>query len=388
MLKGSRNKVIVAFVSNSCWSLYNFRIDVIRQFMQDGMDVLLVAPRDEHTAKLLSSTSKVGTSMVGKLIYREIDCRNSAVDPIKDWKLYTSLLRIYKEEKPDMIFHYVTKPVIFGSLAAGRLHIPSVALITGLGYVYAKGGILSKVVSYLFRWSLTNAKKVWFLNQENALFFERKSIVPKQKIQVLPGEGIHTERFKPAGEVDTRIFTFIMISRLLWSKGVGIYAEAANHLLSKGIQARFLLLGKAERIHPDNVSFEQVQKWQNSGLLEYLGESDDVPDYLSKADCFVLPTYYEEGAPRSIMEAASMELPVIASRHVGCNLLVDDGSNGFLCNPKDPQDLALKMEKMIHLSAEDRRTMGKKGREKMKTSFDKDIVIQIYQDTVRGFLSE
>lgn len=381
MFKGSRNHPVLAFVSNSCWSVYNFRLDIIRQFLQDGFVVLIIAPKDAYTEKLLS------LSKIGEIKYKEILFQNSVVHPFSDWMLYRQLLQIYKAESPDIIFHYVTKPVIYGSMAAGKLGIPSVAVITGLGYVYIKDSLLSTIVSSLFRFSLRKTMQVWFLNEENALLFEKKNIISKQKIRILPGEGINTERFKPSVSTAGNTFVFIMVSRLLWSKGVGCYVEAARMLKARGIAARFYLLGKLEAVHPDAVGIETIQDWDHAGLIEYLGESDEVPDHLGKADCFVLPTYYQEGVPRSIMEAASMELPVIASRQTGCNLVVQDGITGYLFDSKDPLDLAHTMEKVMMLDPPSRKEMGKKGRELMQSTFHKDIVINIYQETVREFLS-
>lgn len=381
MLKVRGNRPVVAFVSNSCWSLYNFRPDVLRHFMQQGYRVLAIAPRDEHTDKLLAF------SEFGQLSYYEIQLRNSTVDPVADLKLYKRLSEIYEQELPDIIFHYVTKPVIYGSIAAGSLGIPSIAVITGLGYVYSADNLLSKVVSFLFRFSLRKTKKVWFLNSRNAAFFEAKNIVPNHKIQLIPGEGINLDRFSPALRSSGKEFTFIMVSRLLWSKGVGVLAEAAAILRKKGRVARFQLLGKPESVHPDAVSSKQLTQWQDEGLLEYMGESDDIPAFLGRADCFVLPTYYEEGVPRSIMEASAMEIPVIASRQVGCDVLVKDQETGYLCALKDPEDLALKMEKMMDLSPAERAEMGRRGRMWMKSRFDMNIVLNIYEETIKEFLS-
>ena len=115
---------VVLFVSNNCWSLYNFRREILHRFSEKGWQVVAVAPQDEFSEKLKSCCS---------LRYYPVSFRNSAVSPISDLFLYRRLLAIYRIESPNIIFHYVTKPVIYGSLAAGRLGIPSIAFVTGLG---------------------------------------------------------------------------------------------------------------------------------------------------------------------------------------------------------------------------------------------------------------
>lgn len=335
--------------------------------------MITVAARDEYTDELVRAGC----------VYHDVEFRNSAIDPISDLRILSLLKKIYKDENPDIIFHYVTKPSIYGSFAAGSRKIPSISVITGLGYVYSGTNWLSLPVTMLFRRALRHANEVWFLNRENAGFFTGKRIIPPGKSKILPGEGINTDMFRPVGiTAQAGPFIFLMVSRLLWSKGVGSFMEAAAILRAKGIKAEFRLLGKPEHGHPESVSQEKLREWEAEGLLKNLGFANDVRAALSDADCFVLPTYYEEGIPRTLMEASSMEKPVITSDHTGCNSVVEDGVNGLLCKPKDSLDLAEKMVTMINLPATRRAEMGRKGREKMISQFDISHVIRIYDEAV------
>lgn len=381
MINSILHKKRIAFVSNNCWSLYNFRLDVMLGCIKNGYDVIAIAPRDEFTDTLLLAVS------ADSLTYREISLDNTSTDPYADLKTLVQLLKIYREESPDLIFHYVTKPIIYGSIAARMLRIPSVAIITGLGYVFTRTNFFSKIIKRSFKIALKKVEYVWFLNQENALFFEYHNIVPKHKIHIMQGEGVNTEKFFPIDRKGNSIFTFIMVSRLLWSKGIGIYMEAAELLRQKGIQAKFQLLGIVDSKHPDAIPQSQLQLWREKGLLEYLGSSDAVPQCLHQADCLVAPTFYEEGVPRSIMEAMAMEIPVIASRQVGCTDLVQDGINGYLCMPKDPFSLATCMERMILAAPVERKKMGKNGRDWVKARFDKDLIMAFYLTKIQKILS-
>lgn len=368
---------VVAFVSNNCWSLYNFRMHLLLHYVRLGYKVIVIAAADEYTRELTTAG----------MIYYDVEFRNSAVAPLSDLRILRELKKIYAAEQPDIIFHYVTKPSIYGSFAAGSLNIPSISVITGLGYVYSGNNWLSLPVTMLFRRALRKAREVWFLNRENAGFFTGKRIIPPGKSKILPGEGIDTERFAPVPKaVSSGRFVFLMVSRLLWSKGVGTYMEAARKLRSQGLEVEFRLLGKPEIGHPEAVLPEKLKSWVDEGLLVNLGFANDVRTAIAECDCFVLPTYYEEGIPRTLMEASSMEIPVITSDHTGCNSVIEDGLNGLLCKPRDAQDLAAKMITMIHLDPGSRKEMGRKGREKMMRQFDISQVIRIYDDAIRRYV--
>jgi glycosyltransferase involved in cell wall biosynthesis len=139
------------------------------------------------------------------------------------------------------------------------------------------------------------------------------------------------------------------------------------------------VLGFFEDNHPDSIPASKVEYWQAQGLINFMGFTEDVRPFLSTADAFVFPSYYNEGVPRSLLEAASMELPIITTNNKGCRDVVEDGVNGFLCQVQDPFDLAKKMEEMILLSEQDRLQMGQKGREKIISRFCIDKVIHEYR---------
>ena len=181
-----------------------------------------------------------------------------------------------------------------------------------------------------------------------------------------------------------KTFTFLMCARLLKSKGIIEYADAVLLLRQKNLHFRCLLLG-AEEKHPDAISFAQIFTWQQERGLFYLGFTDDVRPHLVKADCFVYPSYYNEGIPRSLMEACSMELPVITTDNTGCRNLIQDGINGFLCNKRDPVSLADKMENMMKFDTHHRAQMGRKGMEIVKANYSIEKVVIFYTRILESF---
>ena len=174
-----------------------------------------------------------------------------------------------------------------------------------------------------------------------------------------------------------------MSSRLLKSKGISIYADAARILKRRNIDATFELLGFFEKHHPDSLTIEEIRNWELEGLIHFNGFANDVRPYLKNADCFVFPSFYNEGVPRGLMEAASMELPIVTAYNRGSKEVVLNNSTGYLCNPNDPFDLADKLEKMMHLPEEERKRMGKNGRALVVKKFNIEKVIQQYDSILK-----
>jgi glycosyltransferase involved in cell wall biosynthesis len=370
------NKKLIAFVSNSAWSVYNFRLDVIRQLYKSGYAILVIAPDDDFSDLLVNEGCQ----------YVPVDFNNRSKNPFDDFNLYRQLKSIYKNHRPDLIFHYVIKPNIYGSLAAAKYSLRSISVITGLGYSFDKKNWLYQLIKFLYKKALKRTEEVWFLNNEDANIFTTEKIADIKKIKILPSEGVNTEYFSPDFKASLHRknnFSFLMSTRLLRSKGISVYVDAARILKKKNYKVNFELIGFFEKHHPDSITEEELLKWQTEGLINYSGFAKDVREYLSNADCFVFPSFYNEGIPRCLMEAASMELPIITSFSRGCKEVVSDNINGFVCNLNDPFDVADKMEKMINLSAEERTRMGKNGRLLVIKKFNVESVIKEYEKTLK-----
>jgi glycosyltransferase involved in cell wall biosynthesis len=372
---GAGQKKLIALVSNSAWSVYNFRLDIVRHLHQNNYEVLVIAPDDEFSRLLRNE----GCTFIS------IRFNNRSENPLRDVGLYRQLKKIYRLRKPDLIFHYVIKPNIYGSLAAAHCGVKSVAVVTGLGYSFARQNWLYYIVRFLYKKALRRTEEVWFLNNDDARIFVSGRIINIEKIKVLPGEGINTSYFslgtdRAAGQNPR--FTFLMSTRLLHSKGIGIYVDAVRILKRKKYEVQCELIGFFEKNHPDSISEDQLKKWEFEGLISYHGFARDVRPFLEKADCFVFPSFYNEGVPKCLMEAASMELPIITSYNRGCKEVVLNNSNGYVCNLNDPFDVADKMEKMINLPAEERAKMGKNGRALVIKKFSINKVIEEYDRTL------
>jgi glycosyltransferase involved in cell wall biosynthesis len=365
----------IILTSNTTWSIYNFRLSLIKKLQQKGFEIHIISPKDKFAKKLL----KEGCN------FHNIAIDNKGINPFNDLKTLYNYYKLYKYIKPNMIFHYTIKPNLYGTLSAKLLNINSIAVVTGLGYVFIKKNLISKIVKLIYKFSFLFANEVWFLNKDDRDEFVINNIISKNKTFILNGEGIDTNKFKPVTNTkkDNK-FKFLLIARMLWDKGVGEYIEASNIIAknTKYNNVEFQLLGFLGVDNPSAISKKQMNKWEKLSHIKYLGVSDNVYDFIQKSDSIVLPSY-REGISRTLLEGASMAKPLIATNSVGCKEIIDDGINGYLCKIKSSKSLAKKMELMINLSTLDRLKMGKKGRAKIIKQFDESLIINEYLKVIQ-----
>jgi len=359
----------IAFVGNTSFSLYKFRLGVMRSFISKGYEVIAIAPEDEYSSLFQNENIK--------FISIQIEGKGKSI--VKDIKLIYELIDIYKTNKIDFIFHYTIKPNIYGSIACRVLNIPSIAVTTGLGFSFNQKSLLNYLVKKLYKFSLNKVIEVWFLNSNDKNIFIENKIISTEKAYMLHSEGIDSNYYKPISkENNSTKFTFLLLSRLIKEKGIEEYVKASEVLKQKGIEVECQLLGKQEKESSHSISIEAVKEWHNNGIINYLGEFIDIRKYIANCDCVVLPSYYMEGVPRCLMEAMSMERPIITTDNVGCNELIIDKINGLICEPRNIMDLANKMEEMAKTSYEKRNQFGENGRNRILDYFDERKIVEQY----------
>ncbi|AYJ79915.1 hypothetical protein AN286_06995 [Aliarcobacter cryaerophilus ATCC 43158] len=358
----------IILVSNSSWSMIKFRLGLMKELISKGYKITIIAPYDKHVEEI----KLLGCS------YQNIDMDNKGINPLKDLKLLFKLKNMYKKLNPDLIIHYTIKPNIYGTIAAKLAMVKSIAVVTGLGYIFINDTIVSKIGKVLYKFSFQFSRRVLFINHDDKKEFIENNLVNSKKVMVLPGEGVNTDFFDDQNFKDKRVsIKFLLIARMLFDKGIKEYVEAANMLKEKYPDAEFGLVGYLDVDNPRAISKEQMIAWQKDCNIVFYGSTDDVKSFISRSDCIVLPSY-REGISMSLMESASMSKALIATNVPGCKELIENGVNGFLCNVKDSIDLAVKMELMLNLSNDERKRMGQAGRKKMIKEFDEKIVINKY----------
>ena len=357
----------VAIVINTSWNIFNFRLNLVRALQAEGMEVYAIAPPDPYSSRLEENGCR----------FYPLRMEGSGANPLVEFKTLRQLYKIYQDIRPDVILHYTIKPNLYGSLAAGMLGIPCINNVSGLGTAFLSNSFVSQLARQLYRIAFRFPKKIFFQNQDDQLLFLKQKLAKPEVMEVLPGSGVDTKRFKPSEGSTNQPFTFLVIARLLIDKGIREYVEAAEILRKKGIQARFQLLGAPDPAHRRGIREEELDRWIKAGLLEYLGTTDDVLFFIQKADCVLLPSY-REGTPRSLLEGASCGKPLISTDVPGCNNVVKNGENGFLCRVKDAADLAEKMEQLVTMAPEKRAAMGRNSRSIAVKYFDEKLVIDRY----------
>jgi glycosyltransferase involved in cell wall biosynthesis len=368
-----KTQLKIAIVANTSWYLYNFRRNLIKVLQLEGHCVVAIAPRDDYSKRLADES----------IPYRHFPLDGSSTNPLRELNSIVALRRILQDEQVDVVFSYTPKGNIYSGISVLGRSTRLIANVSGLGRAFVQRTWLTLLARLLYRRAFKNAAWVFFQNEEDCQIFTEAGLVNIEKTVRIPGSGVDLTYFCPDGNpVESEAPTFLLIARLLWDKGVGDFVEAARLVLASYPTARFQLLGFVAVANPSAVPKSVVDAWVEEGVIEYLGTTDDVRPYLRAADCCVLPSFYREGVPRSLLEAASMAIPVITTDAIGCRDTVDDGVSGFLCLPRNAKDLAEKMLKFTRMSKVERKEMGARGRDKMVREFDERIVIARYLDAI------
>ena len=357
-------------VANSGWNLVNFRSGLIKALQGASYRVFAVAPLDISPSKL----EGLGCE------FFELKLSPQSLNPIKDLWFMAELLFLLRKTQTQECLFFTAKPNIFGSICARLLGIKYINNISGLGSVFIENGLLSKFMSLLYRLALKKSSCVFFQNPDDRDVFILKNIVRVEQAQLLPGSGVDLNRYRPALAVNHSKpgeLKFILVARMIRDKGIYEYIEAAKTVHTHYPHVQFNLLGFLGVENPTAVSLEQMNEWNKLPFIHYLGEAEDVREFISQSDCVVLPSY-REGTPKALLEAAAMAKPIITTNVPGCKEVVDDCVSGYLAEVKNAKDLARQMCKMIELNEVERQEMGRRGRIKMELQFSEELVFNAY----------
>jgi glycosyltransferase involved in cell wall biosynthesis len=369
--------VRIAIVVNSSWNIYNFRLGLVKAFLSKGIEVVAVAPEDQYSKLLIENGCQ----------YQSVKIENKGSNPFKDISLIFQFYIIYKKYRPDIILHYTIKPNIYGTLAARIAGIPVINNVSGLGTVFLHKNLTTYIAKKLYKLAFKFPAKIFFQNNDDLELFVEQKLLTRTKTALVPGSGVDTKKFTPVVTLERNSeFTFLMVARLLYDKGIVEYMEAIRMVKNKGLKARFQVIGAIDETANLGIDRKKLEEWIAEGLLEYYPFTDNLIKYYHQADCVVLPSY-REGTPRSLLEAGACGIPMIATDVPGCKEVVVNNKNGFLCKVKDSGDLALKMQQMLAVSKAEYKEMGIAARTHILENFDENIVINAYFTTINSILS-
>lgn len=363
----------IALVANTAWNLVNYRLSLIKGLIEQGNEVLCLAPEVDQYRQLLMNT---GVQLV------ELSAlQRKGMNPLKEIQLIKELYSIFKSHKVELILSYTIKPNIYSCFAASKLNIPVICTVTGLGFSFTQKNWLNKIVVSLYKTAFKKAKFVVFQNRDDQNLFIEESICAEQKTILILGSGINTDLFKPSSGKSKDIFHYLFIGRLLKDKGVLELLEAFEKLCKEFKNVKLSFVGDIDMDNPAALSFTQFNRFKNIDAIEWVGQVQKVSEQLEKADVVVLPSY-REGLPRVLLEAISMALPIITTDAPGCKEVIKDGFNGFKVPIKNSLALYEAMKKIYLLTDSDRTFMGVNGRKMALEKFSDQIVIKRYMELI------
>lgn len=354
----------IAVITAATNTIVRFRIDMIDEFVRRGCEVLALGDRPEDEWDTYFGRHGVR--------YRSYPVSRNGMNPARDIGTLRVLTETLCEERPDKVFTYQAKPNIYGGIAAHRAGSELYVMMGGLGSVFRpstpRDRLVRTVVSAEYRASLRHAQSVFFQNAEDVEVFERLRIVERGQVVMVRGSGVNLEEF-PAVPLPSAP-SFLFVGRLVLGKGVLDYLKAAQTVRRAHPEVRFVLVGPFDT-NPTALRPEDIEPYVRDGTVSYEGERrpDEIATYMRACSCFVLPSYYGEGTPKSALEAMATGRPLIVADAVGCREVVRDGKNGFLVPPRDPGAIAAAMTRLVEEPGLAAR-MGAAGRRVAEGTFD------------------
>jgi glycosyltransferase involved in cell wall biosynthesis len=366
----------IALVSNTSWYLWNFRGDTIRALASLGSDVITIAPEEEYRPQL--------EELGARHVVWEFDRRSTS--PLANLGAFLRLRSLYGRLSPDVVHHFTIKPVILGGVAARFARVPGIVQsVPGLGHAFSESNTLHVQALTGYRFALAGRARTIFQNAEDMERLVGSGVASADRSVLVRGSGVDVERLGAvplpaaaapgAGSGRPRAVTFLMACRMLWTKGVREFVEAAAVLRGSGVDARFILLGDPDAGNPDAVPREWLASLAETGDVEWRGFHQDITPHLAIADVVVLPSFYGEGVPRSLLEGGAAARALITTDTPGCRDVVADGETGLLVPVRDAQALARAMERLAR-DLELRRRLGEAARERVRAEFSSARVVE------------
>jgi glycosyltransferase involved in cell wall biosynthesis len=374
--------VRLLYVVNQPRFFMTHRLPVARAAAAEGFEVHVATPDGPEAVDIQAEGFR----------FHPIPMSRKGIHPLEELTTCRAIVALYRALRPDLVHHVTIKPVLYGSLAARLARVPAVVnAVTGLGHLFVDRRRRTRALRWIVEraygvaFSHPNGRAI-FQNQDDLAGFVRTGRVRPADAVVIRGSGVDTARFAPRPEPAAPPFEVVLIARMLWSKGIGAFVEAARTLRAQGVPARFVLIGDSDPGNPASIPSAQLSAWHRSGVVEWRGHCDDIPGALAAAHLVCLPTAYGEGVPKALIEAAAAGRAIVATDVPGCREIVRSGENGVLVPAGDTEALA----HAVHTLLEDphrRAAMGARGREIAEKEFSEALVVEqtlaVYRTVLR-----
>lgn len=369
-------KKLILVVTEDKWVLTH-RLPLAKKAAEQGYSVVVVT----RVTKYKEEIERHGIRVIPSGISR------GELRPLDEIKAILELVAIYKKERPAVVHHIGIKNILYGGLAARIVGVGSIVnAFAGLGFVYTsdhwKAALIRPILnSGLRRLHSGKGVRVIFQNPDDLELLKQLRVVRPGQSVLIRGSGVDLDHYSVVPE-PFGVVTVVMAGRLLWDKGVGVYAEAGRLLKKRGVAVRLQLVGAPDTQNPSSVNEEQLRNWVAEECIEWIGYSENMPEIWAKASIAALPSFYGEGVPKSLLEAAACGCPLIATDSPGCREIVLHKENGILIPIKDPESLADAIELLVN-KPQLRAKMGCKSRKIVEDHFSDKLVasrtVAVYQ---------
>lgn len=361
----------VLICSNYMWTVFNFRLPLIKTLKEHGYSVFVLSQFDGYEEEISAHVDGIMPLFISR----------KGLNPIFDLFTLLNILVCLFKIRPTVFLPFTIKPVIYGAFSCRLMGVTCIPTITGLGTAFLENRWLKKFVIILYRLSFRKVKNVFFQNEDDKNLFMRAGIVRTESAFVVGGSGIDLNHFLPSPLSSSRDKVFLFVGRVISDKGVREFVNAARIIRSEIANTKFRILGPLEVENRSAIPKKEMDAWIKSEIIEYLGEFEDVRPAMRNADCIILPSY-REGLSRVLLEAGAIGRPVITSNVPGCRNIVSHGTNGYLCLPKNSRDLALQIKTFMALDDEERKNMGLQAREIVCRDYSSTVVCGHYLEKV------
>jgi glycosyltransferase involved in cell wall biosynthesis len=357
----------VVICSNYMWTVFNFRLPLIKTLKEHGYRVFVLSQFDGYEKEISAHVDGVMPLFISR----------KGLNPIFELFTFLNILVCLFKVRPSIFLPFTIKPVIYGAFSCRLMEVPCIPTITGLGTAFLEKRWLKELVTILYRLSFRRVKNIFFQNEEDKNLFVKSGIVRTESAFVVGGSGVDLKHFLPSRPFSSRVKVFLFVGRVISDKGVREFVDAARIIRSEISNAKFRILGPLQVENRSAIPKKEMDAWIKSEIIEYLGEFEDVRPAIRNADCIILPSY-REGLSRVILEAGAMGRPVITSDVPGCRNIVSHGINGYLCLPKNSRDLALQIKTFLALDDEEQKNMGLQAREIVCRDYSSTVVCGHY----------
>ncbi len=365
----------VGLLANTSWYVYNFRRNLLCEIRRQGHDVFVIAPFDKYTQKICA---------LGIPCF-QLHLHQTSRNPAREFLSFLQLWHVLRSARPDFLLTFTIKCNIYAGLLSALCKFRQIANISGLGEGFNKSGFFTKFIASLYRFSLYQAEKVFFQNQEDLKRFLQLGILQEVQCAKLPGSGVDLEMFRPGlTEKPRERRVFLMFGRIVPGKGYELFLQTAERIkqLACG-NVEFWVLGIQDTSRKASMRlFQKILNAHRQGLIRYMSQTDNVVPVVQQADVVVLPSSYHEGVPRSLLEALACGKPIITTNWKGCRDTVEHGENGFLVETYEDLEKSVMFFIQAPISVFEK--MGTASRKKAEQEFDEWQVIKKYLSELGG----